>query len=98
MISTAQFRSEAMLVYREHVMSTLGYRLPQVASAAELTEIAHRVAADKLEAMYGWRTEPPFPGAGETPEKMPTGWRMICATRLFVGDKEMAVIYTTFVS
>ena len=61
MISTAQFRSEAMLVYREHVMSTLGYRLPQVASAAELTEIAHRVAADKLEAMYGWRTEPPFP-------------------------------------
>ena len=85
-------------VYRDHVIATLGYKIPPVGSAAELIELARKAGADELEAANGWRTEPPFPGAGETPEEMPSGWRMICASKLFVRGEPAGTIFMTFVS
>jgi hypothetical protein len=94
----ASFRRVAMEAYRDHVMRALGLSLPAVESAAELIALAKRARADELEAASGWRTEPPFPGGGEQPERMPTGWRMICACRLFSQGRERGVVFTTFVS
>jgi len=82
----------------DHVISTLGWKIPQVTSAGELIELAKRVDTAALEAETGLRTEPPFPGALETPERMPNGWRMISACRLFSGVHEMGVIFMTFYS
>jgi hypothetical protein len=91
------YRAGVMRAYRDHLVSTLGYRIPAASSAEALVALAKKTAAGELEAKYGWRTEPPFPGATEEPEHMPTGWRMICACRLYEGDVERGVIFTTFV-
>jgi hypothetical protein len=84
--------------YRDHCIRTLGYTIPQVKTAAELIELAKKADAGELEAQHTFHTEPPFPGAGEDPEKMPAGWRMICACRIYEGTEEAGVIFTTFVS
>jgi hypothetical protein len=87
-----------MRAYRDHVISVLGYLIPAVTSGAELIELAKRTAGPALEAEHGLSTQPPFPGAAEVPEKMPTGWRMICASRLYRNGVERGVLFTTFVS
>jgi hypothetical protein len=92
------FRRNVAQVYRDVVIDALGYKIPPVGSAEELLELARKAGADALEAANGWRTEPPFPGAGEKPEEMPRGWRMICASKFFVDDTPMGTIYMTFVS
>jgi len=97
MIDNDQFRAGAMRAYREHVSGKLGYRIPAVTSGAALVELARAATADELEAQCNWRPDPPFPGASEEPAEMPTGWRMICACRLYVDDQEQGVVYTTFV-
>jgi hypothetical protein len=91
------YTAGVMRAYRDHVVSTLGYRIPAANSAEELIALAKKTAGPELEAKHGLRTEPPFPGATEEPELMPTGWRMICACRLYEGDVERGVIFTTFV-
>lgn len=94
-----QFRSEAAVMYRDHLIVTLGRQIPNVASVQGLIDVAARTRGPAFEAANGWRTEPPFPGAGEVPEEMPNGrFRMICASRLYVGDVEAGVIFTTFYS
>jgi hypothetical protein len=93
-----QIRYNASEQYRDHVIKSLGYKLPHVGSAEGLIELARKADAGELEAANGWRTEPPFPGAGERPEEMPTGWRMICASKLFAGDDAIGTIFMTFVS
>jgi hypothetical protein len=93
------FRAEAMRAYRDHVASTLGLRTPAVTSGAELIDLVKKTATGDVEAKYGWRTEPPYPGLREEPEEMPTGWRMICACRLFDdAGIERGVVFTTFIS
>jgi hypothetical protein len=84
--------------YRDHCISTLGYEIPAVETAAELIELAKKAGASALEAQYSFHTEPPFPGVAEEPEPMPSGWRMICACRIYEGSEEYGVIFTTFVS
>ena len=91
------YRSGVQTAYRDHVIRILGYRIPVAHSAADLIAMAKKTDAGELEAKYGWRTEPPFPGVTEEPDKMPTGWRMICACRMYDGDVERGVIFTTFV-
>lgn len=87
-----------MRAYRDHVITVLGYTIPAVTSSAELIELARRTAGPALEAEHGLSTDPPYPGAAERPEQMPTGWRMICASRLYKGGIERGVLFTTFVS
>jgi len=87
-----------MTMYRDHIVSTLGYKLPDVSSAGELIAMAKTIKVPAWEAQRGWRTDPPFPGLTEAPEEGKGSWRMICASRLFVGDEESAVIFMTLVS
>jgi hypothetical protein len=91
-------RGGIALAYRERVIGVIGYKVPAVDSAAELLAIAKRLNATELEATYGWRTEPPFPGYAETPDELPNGWRMTCATNIFVGDEHAGVIFITLYS
>jgi hypothetical protein len=94
-----QFRSESALTYRNHLINMLGRQCPNVTSGAELIAQALRTRNPEFEAALGWRTEPPFPGAGEVPQEMPNGrFRMICASRLYLNDVEAGVIFTTFYS
>jgi hypothetical protein len=93
-----QLRSHGMSEYRDHVLRVLGYPIPVVESGEELITLARKLAAPEFEARLGWRTEPPFPGASEKPEKMETGWRMICACKFFKGDDQMGTLFMTFVS
>ena len=97
-MSDANFRAGITRAYRDHIISQLGWKIPNVTSGAELIALAQKVADPPFEAEHGLRTEPPFPGAAEKPDEMPTGWRMICASRLYSGDQEVGVIYLTFVS
>jgi hypothetical protein len=87
-----------MRAYRDHVISVLGYQLPAVTSGTQLIELAKRTAGPALEAEHGLSTQPPYPGAAEVPEEMPTGWRLICACRLYHNGTERGVLFTTFVS
>ena len=94
-----QLRSEAATMYRNRLIQKVGYPCPNVASGEALINIAVRAAYPPFEAALGWRTEPPFPGAGEPPVEMGPGkWRMICASRLYVNDVEAGVLYTTIFS
>jgi hypothetical protein len=93
------YRTSAAGAYRDYMIRTLGWELPRVNSADELIALARRVTPPPFEAENGWRTEPPFPGAGERPEEMlPGGWRMICACRLYAGQEEVGAIFMTFFS
>ena len=94
----ASFRSGLTNMYRDHVIAILGYEIPKVPSAEALIHLAKRITVPAFEAERGWRTDVPFPGVTEEPEEMRTGWRMICATRFYVGNVETAVIYMTLVS
>jgi hypothetical protein len=76
----------------------LGFKVPVVRSATDLLEVAKRLDASALEAANGWRTEPPFPGYGETPQELPNGWRMMCASNVFVGNEHLGVIFITLIS
>ena len=91
-------RPIVMKAYNTHLIRTFGNQLRQVRSAAALIELAKSIPAPDFETAEGWRTEPPFPGLGETPEEMPDGWRMICASRLFSGNVELGVIYMNLYS
>jgi hypothetical protein len=87
------------LLYRAHVRNVLGETLPTVSSGAELVALIKTIPVPDFEAGNGWESKPPFPGLSEAPEQMPTGWRMICACRLYDrDDKEIAVLFTTFVT
>jgi len=92
------FRSGVTNMYRDHMTTILGYETPNVPSAEALIHLAKRITVPEFEAERGWRTDPPFPGVTETPEKMRTGWRMICATRFYVNNVETAVFYVTLFS
>jgi hypothetical protein len=94
----SEYRSGVGRAYRDHLIRTLGYKIPMVESAAGLIALATKASAAELEARHTFTTEPPFPGVCEEPEEMPTGWRMLCACRLFDGGIERGVIFTTFVS
>lgn len=96
--TSAGFRMHVQQTYCDLMIDQLGYKIPHVGSAEGLIALARRIDAGPLESANGWRTEPPFPGAGETPEEMPKGWRMICASKFFVGDKAVGTIFMTFVS
>jgi hypothetical protein len=92
-------RGGISLAYRERVMQVLGYKVPAVASAAALMAVAKRLDAAELEAERGWRTEPPFPGYAEPPQELPNGgWRMTCATNIFVGNDHAGVVFLTLYS
>ena len=82
-----RYRAGIQNAYRDHIIRTLGWKIPAVQSAEELIELAKKCADPPLEAENGWHTEPPFPGAVETPEKSPGGWRMIAASRLLEGER-----------
>ena len=86
------------LAYRELVMQTIGYKVPAVDSAEELIAVAKRLDATQLEAEKNWRTDPPFPGYGEKPEQLPNGWRMTCATNIFVDGQHAGVLFITLYS
>lgn len=94
----AYFRFSAANVYREHVIRQLGARVPAADTAAEFVALASSLTAPNAESTPGWRTDPPFPGVLEPPEKVPNGWRMICASRLFVDGIEAGVIFLTLFS
>lgn len=86
-------------MYRSHISASIGIPLPEVSSGAELIELVKKIPVAEFEAGYGLQTKPPFPGFAETPEHMPTGWRMICACRLYDREEnEIGVLYSTFVS
>ena len=98
-VNNAEFRKGVTQAYRDRVMGVLGWKIPAVTSAAELIELAKKVDTIALEKETGLRTEPPFPGAVETPHEMPNnGWQMNCACRLYLDSKELAVIFMTFCS
>jgi hypothetical protein len=84
--------------YRERVIDILGFKIPGARNAAELIALAKRLDARELEAERGWRTEPPFPGAGEPPEQTPAGWRMMCASHVFVDGNVAGIIFLTLFS
>lgn len=85
--------------YRDRVMGMVGWKIPAVTSAAELIELALKAETSALEKETGLRTDPPFPGASDTPHETPdSGWEMNCACRLYLDDKELAVIFMTFCS
>jgi hypothetical protein len=98
MVSHEAFRAGAMGHYRDHLITVLGWKIPAVQSAQELIELAKKAGSPEIETRYGWRTDPPFPGATEVPEEMPTGWRMICACHIFEGETYRGIVFTTFVS
>jgi hypothetical protein len=96
MEQTPQYRTYILSTYRDHVIATLGWKIPVVSSADGLRGLAQRCAAPPFEAEIGWRTDPPFPGALEPPEQTPNGWRMICASRVYNRDDvELGVIFMT---
>jgi hypothetical protein len=92
------FQFLAARVYREHVIGQLGFHVPATETAAEFIALAKSLTAPSADSTPGWRTDPPFPGALEPPEKMVAGWRMICASRLFVDGVESGVIFLTLLS
>jgi hypothetical protein len=94
----ANFKSGLSFMYRDHVSGLLGYEIPNVTSAEALLELAKKITVPAFEEERGWRTDPPFPGTTEAPEEMRGRWRMICATRFYVDDREMGVIFMTLVS
>lgn len=86
-------------LYRGHLWDVFGPAVPDVSTGDELIALLKAIPTAKFEADLGVRCDPPFPGACEPPEQMPTGWRAICACRVFDGnDREAIVLYTTFVS
>jgi hypothetical protein len=91
-------RALALEAFRNYTHVELGYRIPAADSAEELLALARRLDTREIEAANGWRTEPPFPGLGEKPERMPVGWRMICASKLFAGNEAIGFVFTTLVS
>jgi hypothetical protein len=85
--------------YRGHLFDVFGLALPAASSAAEMLELIKSIPAPPFEAGAGVTSDPPFPGACELPEEMPTGWRMICACRVFDSEqREATVLFITFVS
>ena len=46
-----------MRAYRDHVIRVLGWQIPNVASSAELIELARKTEASALEAEHELRTE-----------------------------------------
>ena len=85
-------------LYCDHVMAILGYEVPDVPSGEALVAVAKRITVPPAEAEQGWRTDPPFPGVAEKPAEMRGRWRMICATRLYIDNREAAVMFMTLVS
>lgn len=92
------FRATASIVYRDVVMAQLGYKTPPCDTAEDLIALAKKLDASELETTCDWRTEPPFPGKDEIPEKMPVDWRMICASNVYEGDTPPGVIFATLMS
>ncbi len=84
--------------YADHASACVGNPVPGAETAEEFFTRAKHITVPEFEAANGWRTDPPFPGLLEKPEKMPHGWRMICATRLFEDARETGVLFVTLMS
>jgi hypothetical protein len=88
----------AMESYIRHACSFVGDPVPDAATAAEFVALAKRMMKPDFEGVNGWRTDPPLPGLLEKPEKLATGWRMICATRIHQGTREAGVLFLTLMT
>jgi hypothetical protein len=87
------------MIYRDHMIATLGYNIANCSSAEEIIALARNLKSPDYEAGQGWRTVPPFPGAYDTPTSQPPHWRMVTACHLLDrDDQELGVFYVTFVS
>jgi hypothetical protein len=92
------FRTSVVEEYVDHASACIGNPIPDAETADAFLAMARRITVPEAEAENGWRTDPPFPGMLEKPEKMPVGWRMICATRLYEGTREAGVLFVTLMS
>ena len=95
-VNDPTYRSDVMRAYRGHIMRSIGVNVPDVTSSEDLLAVARKCIHPPIEAEQGWHSDPPFPGAAERPEKMPNGWRMICATRVL--DSNNTVLGTLFMT
>jgi hypothetical protein len=84
--------------YIRHAKSFVGDPVPDAATPAEFVALARRMPRPDFERANGWRCDPPFPGLLEKPEKMATGWRMICACRIYRGPQEAGVLFLTLMT
>ncbi|HEV8021526.1 MAG TPA: hypothetical protein VGP41_09710 [Candidatus Lustribacter sp.] len=92
-------RAQVGMIYRDHLIASLGYNIKNCSSAEEIITLARNLYSPDYEAGQGWRTDPPFPGAHDEPLSIPPHWRMVTACRLLDrDDQELGVFYVTFVS
>jgi hypothetical protein len=91
-------RMLTMEALKDYAIRTHGIKLPPIDSADALLDLARSFNTGEVEAALGIRTEPAFPGLHSVPSQLSEiHWHMICACKLYSGDRHVGNIFTTFV-